>query len=592
MFRQIFYNSKTKNTLNFFWAQIRNYRSATLLVSFSMVVVSVADSIGPIFYKFLFDILSSGEKTPQVAGKAVWIVIGLLGVYLFQWLARRSAAFGANYLESQIIAHLSNDCFACLHHHSSSFLNNTFVGSLVKKVKWFTAAFENVADVIFWDIIPLAVGLIITSTVLFWKNFWLGLSMLIWLVVFLLVNLIFANYKIKFDLRRNEEETTNSGLLADSITNNVNVKLFNGSQREIDNFSISSGRLAEARRKSWNVGSYFDAFQGLLAIFLEIGIIIFAVHLWQQGVMSIGDFVMIQAYLINIFDRIWGIGNVLRRVFQSLSDAEEMTQILETPFEIKDIPGAKNLVVTEGIIEYHGVTFNYHHTRQIISNFDLKIASGEKVAFVGPSGAGKTTVIKLLLRMHNLTAGHIFIDGQDISQVTLESLWRNISLVSQDPILFHRSIRENIRYGRPEATNQEVEEAAKKARCHEFITRLENGYDSLVGERGIKLSGGERQRVAIARAILRAAPILVLDEATSSLDSHSEQMIQEALNELMKGKTVLVIAHRLSTIKNSDRIIAINKGQIAEEGNHKDLLAREKSLYKKLWQFQVGGFVK
>lgn len=592
MFNGIFNKSKIAATLGFYWRQTQGHRPVALLILASTVIVSVVESVVPIFYKYLFDILSLGERTTAVMEKAIWLILGLLAVNLLEWLAHRSAAFGANSFEAKIIARLSDSCFACLHRHSFSFLNNTFVGSLVKKVKWFTGAFENVADVLFWDIIPLVVGVVIASAVLFLKSFWLGFGLAVWLVIFIAVNLIFANYKIKFDLRRNEEETENSGLLADSITNNANVKLFNGYKRELDNFSSSSARLAVARRKSWDVGSYFDALQGLLAIFLEIGIIVFAINLWRQGLLTIGDFVMIQSYLINIFNRIWGIGNVLRRTFQSLSDAEEMTAILETPFEIKDVPGAKDLIVTRGEIEYRGVAFNYHHTRQIISGLDLKIVPGEKVAFVGPSGAGKTTAVKLLLRMHNLTAGHIFIDGQDISQVTQESLWRNISLVPQDPILFHRSVRENIRYGRPEATDQEVEVAAKKARCHEFILHLEKGYDSLVGERGIKLSGGERQRVAIARAILRGAPILVLDEATSSLDSHSEQMIQEALGELMKDKTVLVIAHRLSTIKNSDRIIAIDKGQIMEEGSHEDLLTRDDSIYKKLWQFQVGGFVK
>lgn len=592
MFNRIFNKSKTSATLSVYWEHTKDCRPVVFLILFSMIVVSSLQFITPVFYKYLFDLLSLGEKTQMVAEKAVWIVFGLLVVNLVEWFGWRVSALGANYFQAKVIARLSNSCFACLHRHSSSFLNNTFVGSLVKKVKWFTGAFESVSDVLFWDIVPLVVGVLIASGVLFWKNFWLGLGLAVWLLVFLLVNLVFANYKIKYDLKRNEEETENSGLLADSITNNVNVKLFNGSKRELENFSDSSTRLAKARRKSWDIGSYFDAAQGLLAIFLEMGIIFFAIRLWQQGSVTIGDFVMIQSYLINIFNRIWGIGNVLRRTFQSLSDAEEMTEILETPFEIKDVPGAKDLAIIRGEIEYREVAFNYHRTRQILSDFNLKIISGEKIAFVGPSGAGKTTAIKLLLRMHNLTAGHIFIDGQDISQVTLESLWRNISLVPQDPILFHRSIRENIRYGRPEATDAEVEVASRKARCHEFITHLEKGYDSMVGERGIKLSGGERQRVAIARAILRGAPILVLDEATSSLDSRSEQMIQEALGELMKDKTVLVIAHRLSTIKNSDRIIAIDNGQIMEEGNHEDLLTRDESIYKKLWQFQVGGFVK
>jgi ABC-type multidrug transport system fused ATPase/permease subunit len=268
-----------------------------------------------------------------------------------------------------------------------------------------------------------------------------------------------------------------------------------------------------------------------------------------------------------------------------------MTVILQTPYEVTDAPGAKDLIVSGGKINFDQVEFNYRQTRQILKKFTLEVKPHERLAVVGPSGAGKTTLVKLLFRMHDVTAGKIMIDGQDISGVTQKSQRKNIGLVPQDPILFHRSLMDNIRYGKPEASDNEVIAAAKAAHCHEFIVGLAEGYQTHVGERGIKLSSGERQRVAIARAILYNAPILVLDEATSSLDSESERLIQDALDKLMVDKTVIAIAHRLSTIKKMDRIIVIDNGVIVEEGTHNQLVRKEGGLYKRLWQLQAGGFI-
>ncbi|MCX6742753.1 MAG: ATP-binding cassette domain-containing protein, partial [Candidatus Parcubacteria bacterium] len=254
-----------------------------------------------------------------------------------------------------------------------------------------------------------------------------------------------------------------------------------------------------------------------------------------------------------------------------------------TPHEIQDVPEAKDLEVTAGKIEYQEASFNYNETRSVLKKFNLVIKPGEKIALIGPSGAGKTTIVRLLLRLYDLTSGKILIDNQNIARVTQESLWHNISLVPQDPILFHRSLMENIRYGNFKASEKEILKAAKLAHCHEFISKLSDGYNTYVGERGIKLSGGERQRVAIARAILHNTPILILDEATSSLDSESEMLIQKALDELMKNKTVIAIAHRLSTIRKMDRIIVIGEKGIVEEGTHDSLIAQKTGLYKKLY---------
>jgi ATP-binding cassette subfamily B protein len=580
----------TKKTLKIFWQHSLKYKWLGLLMLVSTMSVTIVEMVIPLFYRRLFNFLASGQSVDIIARGCVSVLVFIAVLYLVQWAIRRVSAFSANYFESKVIADLSSYCFNYLHKHSFSYFSNNFVGSLVKRVKWFTGAFETVTDKLFWDILPLIITAITITIVLGLANVWLAVGVVVWMVVFIAVNFLLAKYKIRYDLKRNEAESSNTGLLADTITNNSNVKLFNGYGREVRDFADSSEKLRYWRLFTWNLGSFFDAVQGFLAIALEVGVFYFAIKLWQQGVLTIGDFAMIQAYLIRIFEQIWSFGNVIRRLYESLSDAEEMTIILDMPHEIQDVPKAKTLKVKQGQIEFKDVIFKYHQGRKVLDNFNLTVAPGESVALIGPSGAGKTTVVKLLLRMHDLTSGQILVDGQDIAKVTQESLWRNVSLVPQDPILFHRTLMENIRYGKEGASDKEVIEAAKKAHCHEFISQLENGYATFVGERGIKLSGGERQRVAIARAILRNAPILVLDEATSSLDSESEHLIQEALNELMKDKTVLVIAHRLSTIRHADRILVIDKGQITEEGTHADLADQKGGIYAKLWQFQAGGF--
>jgi ATP-binding cassette subfamily B protein len=310
-----------------------------------------------------------------------------------------------------------------------------------------------------------------------------------------------------------------------------------------------------------------------------------------MGYVTIGTFVLAQTYIVGLASQLWGLNRIIRQVYQSFADSKEMVEILLQKYEIADVPHAKNLVVNDGKITFDKVSFSFGKEGEVISNLNVTIKPGEKIAIVGPSGAGKTTFVRLIMRLYNINAGSISIDDQDISHVTQDSLRENISFVPQDPVLFHRTLMENIRYGRRDATDEEVITAARLAHCAEFIESLPLKYDTFVGERGIKLSGGERQRVAIARAILKKAPILIFDEATSSLDSYSESLIQDALENLMTNSTTIVIAHRLSTVKKMDRIISMENGKIVEEGTHDELSNKESGLYKKLWDLQVGGFL-
>jgi len=552
------------------------------------LAANIFEVTSPLFYKKFFDLLV--ENAP--AREMVKIIIYIAFINFGAVVSLHSAFFAANYSQSKVIADLSNFCFSILHRHSFAFFNNNFVGSLTKKVNRFTRSYESAVDRFCWDILPL----IFTSTaillVLFHRNVWLGLIIISWIIFFLFINFLFIKFKIKYDLKRSEYDSKLTGLLADTITNNANVKLFGGAKKEEKSFSDLNDILRKLRRFIWDLGNGFSVVQALMAIGLEFGIFYFALKLKAAGILTLGDFVLIQAYLLQIFSKIWNFGRIIQRIFEDLAEAQEMTDVILTPPAITDASNAVDLKVNQGKIEYQNVDFAYKAGKKMLDKFNLSIKPGEKIALVGPSGAGKTTIIKLLLRMHELTNGNILIDKQNINEVTQKSLWQNISLVPQDPILFHRTLKENICYGKPEATDEEVTTAAKLAHCDEFIKEFPEGYGTYVGERGLKLSGGERQRVAIARAILRNAPILILDEATSSLDSISERLIQDALNILMRSKTVIVVAHRLSTIMKMDRIAVIQTGGIIEEGAHNDLLQKEGGAYKKLWEMQTEGFIK
>lgn len=583
--------NNTKKTLGYFWRAVSRHKLVAFLMFGFVASGYIIEIFFPIYFRDFFNLLASNGERNVIFEALISLLIAIAVLKLIQWLAWRGSTFTMSHLQTKVVAELSEQCFANLHKHSFSFFSNSFVGSLVKRVKWFTGSFETMNDAILWDLMPMGISIVAVSIVLFTLNPYLTLAVVVWSLVFLAINWVFSNYKLKYDIKRNEVESEVTGLLADTVTNNSNVKLFNGYGREVESFANKANDFRKIKRFTWNLANIFDAVQGFLMTVLEVGVLAYAVWLWKNGGLTLGDFVLIQAYLVQIFREVWGFGRTVRRIYEAMSDAEEMTQILELPHEINDIPKAKDLAVSNGAIEFRNVGFNYNETRTIFKKFNLEIKSREKLAVIGSSGSGKTTLIKLLLRMHDLTAGKILIDGQNIAKVTQESLWAAISLVPQDPILFHRSLMENIRYGKPGATDEEVVKAAKLAHCHEFISQAPEGYDTFVGERGIKLSGGERQRIAIARAILRNAPILVLDEATSSLDSESEHLIQDALDKLMKDKTVIVIAHRLSTIRQMDRIIVIDEGQIAEDGSHEDLTENKSGIYRKLWKLQAGGFI-
>jgi ATP-binding cassette, subfamily B, bacterial len=585
--------NQTKKTFKIYWENILNYKKSSFGILIAVIGAGVTNSLVPVFYKNFFNNLTGSQPKNILYTNLLFILLTIGILELLRWASWRAVNFLVSFMESHVMADLSNKCFAYLHKHSFSYFNNNFTGSMVKKAKSFVSAFETIIDQFIFNIFPSIINITVITIVLMTVNKILALAVIVWIIIFLSVNWIFTKYKLQYDIKRAAAETNITGILSDTISNSTNIKLFNGYKSELNNFKNANENLRKIRLFTWNLGQYFEAGQGLFMVALEVGIFFFAIQLWRKNIFTAGDFVLIQAYLITIFNYTWDFGRVIRKIYENLADAEEMTEVFNTPHEITDSLDAKELVVEKGKVEFRDVDFYYNNkNKKIIKNLNLIIKPKEKVALIGPSGAGKTTIVKLILRMHNIASGKILIDEQNIAKVTQESLRENISLVPQDPILFHRTLMENIRYGKQEATDEEVIEAAKKAHAHEFISECVDGYNTYVGERGIKLSGGERQRVAIARAILRNAPILILDEATSSLDSESETFIQEALDELMKDKTVIVIAHRLSTIKKADRIIVVDKGGINEQGTHEQLIKKNNGIYKNLWNLQVCGFIK
>jgi ATP-binding cassette subfamily B protein len=387
----------------------------------------------------------------------------------------------------------------------------------------------------------------------------------------------------------NRWDTAMGGMLADAIGANSVVKGFGAEQREDARVGRIVGKWARRTRRTWTLGTIGNLIQALLLWLVRAIVTGGAVWLWWRGEASTGDIVYVLTTYLVIHGYLRDIGQHVHNLQRSVNDMEELVRLHDEPLDVADAPGAPPIAVPRGDIRFEHVHFRYGgHETPLYSDLDVAIPAGQRVGLVGRSGSGKTTFVKLIQRLYDVTGGRVLIDGQDIRAVEQASLRRAIAIVAQEPILFHRSLAENIAYGRPEATMAQIEQAAALANAHDFIARLPRGYRTLVGERGVKLSGGERQRVALARAFLADAPILILDEATSSLDSESEALIQDAISRLMGGRTAIVIAHRLSTVRALDRIMVFDEGRIVEDGRHDQLLGIAGGQYRLLFEHQAG----
>lgn len=433
---------------------------------------------------------------------------------------------------------------------------------------------------------PTLVQFLIISTIF---TFAFGLTFLAVLVVTIWGYLYFtikaSNWRIGIRRAMNESDTDANSKAVDSLLNFETVKYFGNEEMEARRFDGAMGKYERAATRMWTSLGFLNFGQGVIFWVGMIVISMMSVNGVMSGDMSVGDFVLINMYMMQIYRPLNFIGFVYREIRQGLTDIEQMFQLLDQDAEIEDKPNAKPIKVTGPVLKFNNVKFHYDSNREILKGIDFEVPAGKTIAVVGPSGAGKSTISRLIYRFYDVIEGSVEIDGQDVRDVTQKSLRTAVGMVPQDTVLFNDTIEYNIRYGRPDASDEEVREAARLAQISDFIESLPDGFNTQVGERGLKLSGGEKQRVAIARTILKSPPILILDEATSALDTQTEQEIQSALDAVAQDRTTLVIAHRLSTVVNADEIIVLRDGKIAERGNHEGLLAQD-GLYAQMWNRQ------
>jgi len=561
-------------------------------VTGGLLSATVADLFMPVFSGHLVDAMISGAAD-AAARRAALVAFGaIVALGLVSMILRLIGLQAIVPFTLRIMSDVSRDAFMRVQRFSTDWHANSFAGSTVRKITRGMWALDLLNDTILMALLPSLLVLLGSMVLvgLHWPS--LGLVIAAGAAVYVPMVVIFSTRYIAPAARvSNAWDTKVGGTLADALTCNAVVKSFGAELREDTRLARVISRWRMRVRRTWLRYNYTAAAQLTVLLCLRASVIGGAVLLWIAGRASPGDvtYVLTSYYIIHAYLR--DIGMHINNLQRSVNDMEELVAIHDEAIGIADVAGAQPIDIQGGRIVFDDVTFHYGgHPAPLYDGLSVDIRAGERVGLVGRSGSGKTTFVKLVQRLYDVSGGKILIDGQDIAKATQQSLRSQIAIVQQDPILFHRSLAENIAYGRPGASMAAIEQAARLANAHEFILRLPKGYGTLVGERGVKLSGGERQRVALARAFLADAPVLILDEATSSLDSESEALIQQAMERLMKGRTAIVIAHRLSTVRSLDRILVFDQGKIVEQGNHAALANRAGGIYRGLFELQVTEF--
>lgn len=565
------------------------YPARTLLTLVGSAATTVIGSFfGPYIISELLNQLQTGSVSLNAA---MPLIIAYTATQIYgQIIGWRLNLYFAWTMETAAQRDLYRRIFSSLTEQSLTFHSNRFGGALVSQTTKMIGAFERFWDTIIFQIMP-SLASVVAATVILSFVFW---QYAVFLFVLSIVFAITVFWGSKFLAVRNKEEaqasTATNAYVADAVTNVVTIKSHGTEQIELD---ALTEKASDWRSKSLSTMRGFLAVSSgysLLISVLNVVALVGAIWASEHNIISIGTVYLSITYTFTVGRQLWEMNSIMRNYNRIMGDAHDMTEILQlkpTVINKTDTP----ISVSRGAIDFKDVTFAHDGSNEnLFDKFSLRVKPGERIGLVGHSGSGKTTLSRLLLRFSDIESGAILIDDQNIAEVTQESLRRSIAYVPQEPMLFHRSLRDNIAYGKKNVTDEDILEAARQANAIEFIEKLPEGLDTMVGERGVKLSGGQRQRIAIARAILKDAPILLLDEATSALDSESEKLIQDALEKLMKGRTSIVIAHRLSTIAKLDRIVVLENGTISEQGSHTHLL-KQKGTYSKLWSHQSGGFI-
>ncbi|MBS0272175.1 MAG: ABC transporter ATP-binding protein [Proteobacteria bacterium] len=563
-----------------------------LLTQFFWLAWSVDQTIFPLLFGKIVDGITNyvgdrGQawlvlKTPILGALVLWI-----GIEVAFRVGGILLAYAFPKMDKQIRMHM----FSHMQDQSHAYFSTNFAGNISTKISDMVDSLNHILQLIITLFVPVCVAVVIATIIFYQMNPFFASVLLGWAFIHVGVSITYSFRCSYYSHIHSETRSRLNGRIVDSLTNYFAVKIFANKRYELN--YVGQLQKQEERQNNQQL-LYIEKVRAVLGVitFCGPGIALngYAYWCWVNHWITVGDIVIIFNTSWNIIMMLWWSSIELPNVFKEIGICRQALTLMQAPITLADAPDANELKVTKGKIQFQKVHFQYENASSLFSNKSIVIHPGQRVGLVGYSGSGKTTFVNLILRLFDIQSGHICIDDQDIAMVTQESLRRSIALIPQDPSLFHRTLFENIRYGRPEASDEEVIVAAQKAHAHEFIMNLPEGYHTLVGERGIKLSGGQRQRVAIARAILKDAPILILDEATSALDSVTEAQIQESLSNLMKDRTTIVIAHRLSTLLHMDRLLVFEQGKIVEDGKHEILVAK-KSLYQSLWKAQVGGFL-
>jgi ATP-binding cassette subfamily B protein len=576
-----------RKTLFLYWQQVRRHKlSFFIMISCIPIGALLIDTILPYFLSQAIGGLTSDNSSTTQYNLVLGAIFGALGA-MSNFIGFRSMSIH----EADVIADLRDNTFRTLIKKDSEFFSNQKIGAMTSRYIDFIRSEVTIQDLVIIRTLGfvLSVGggiLILGSQSL------LAAGIVLLFIVILLAQVRWsARKRAPWRHERKELVSEIHGTVADALTNNVIVKTFAAEQREIDHLNVMTDRFRKIYRQDIGFVSAEGSTRVAIMIVVQIIAISVAAALVGKGSLTLATAIFLLAYMQRIGSQLFVLGEIINGFDQAFLDAAPMTEMLHQVDKITDKPDARPFVLAESTIEFDQVDYHYSDNEEnVLQNLTLSIPAGQKVGLVGHSGAGKTTITQLLLRFADVSKGMIAISGHNVRDVTQTSLREHIAYVPQEPMLFHRTLRENIAYGKPGASLKEIRTAAKKAHALEFIDKLPHGLDTEVGERGVKLSGGQRQRIAIARAILKDAPILVLDEATSALDSESEKLIQASLETLMRGRTSIVIAHRLSTIAKLDRIIVLEQGRIVEDGTHAELI-KLGGTYAKLWSHQSGGFI-
>ena len=546
-------------------------------------------TIAPIFVSQLLTQIAKGSST---MANSLWLLICYAVILFMGDVVMPRITIGMAFIaETKMQTNIANRVLSHLSQKSLGYHANRMSGGIVSDANKLNGSIERFWDTLIFTAIPIittVISVCIALGFILWQ-YAVALALLSAIIIFVIIKSqtsIAPSSKLVA-----EKSSAMTAYFADVVTNIATVKAFAGEKNELDSYKKRVNDWYKALIKEMKSVLIVTGSFGTMMTIMNIAAFIAAIIATEYHIATIGSVYLIISYTLNVVSQLWQVSNTTRNYIRVIGDAAPMIETLDDDIEINDPIKPLKCIIDKGVIELKNITFTHNeNTKPLFKNFSFNVASGEQVGLIGRSGSGKTSLTRLLLRFSDVEKGQILIDGQDITKITQDDLHKSIAYVPQEPILFHRSLRENIAYGRPSATEAEIYSAAEKANSIDFIKDLPEGLDTIVGERGIKLSGGQRQRIAIARAILKDAPILVLDEATSALDSESEALIQDALKKLMKGRTSIVIAHRLSTIAKLDRIVVLDDGQIVEHGSHKELLANN-GIYSHLWLRQSGGFI-